>query len=167
MEIYNREVLETTHTFDLVPRTIEQQVTYIQDRSGGLAVIVATTSRAPDEQAPDEQALDKGVVGFGSLSFYRDRPGYRTSVENSVYVHHQHRGRGAGDLLIGGLIDRARAHGFHAMFARIADAQETSVQLHTKHGFRLVGIEKEVGRKFGQFRDVALMQLLLDGPAVR
>lgn len=147
-EIYNREVLETTHTFDLVPRTLEQQVAYIQDRSGGLAVIVAVTDT--------EQ-----IAGFGSLSFYRDRPGYRTSVENSIYVHRDHRGEGSGSLLLDALIDRARSHGFHAVFARIADAQETSMTLHKKHGFELVGIEREVGRKFGKFRDVALMQRLL------
>ena len=147
LEIYNREVLESTHTFDLIPRSLDEQVAYIRDRSGGLAVTVAE--------------IDGEIAGFGSLSFYRDRPGYRTTVENSVYVHRDHRRKGVGAALMSDLIERARAHGFHAMFARIADAQEASVELHRGLGFDLVGVEKEVGRKFGRFRDVAVMQLLL------
>jgi len=152
MAIYNREVLETAHTFDLVPRTLPEQVAYIRDRSGGLVVVVA------ESDGPEGSGE---IAGFGSLSFYRDRPGYRTSVENSVYVHEDHRAEGLGKQLMAELIQRARSHGFHAMFARIADAQAASMKLHENHGFELVGIEREVGRKFGKFRDVAVMQLLL------
>lgn len=148
MEIYNREVLETAHTFDLHPRTLEDQSRYIEDRSGGLIVLAAESD-------------DGEIVGFGSISFYRDRPGYRTSVENSVYVHPDHHREGVGSALLAALIENARAHGFHAMFARIVDAQEASVELHRRHGFEMVGIEREAGRKFGKFRDVALMQRLL------
>lgn len=148
MEIYNREVLETAHTFDLHPRTLEDQRRYIDDRSGGLVVLAA-------ENDAEE------IVGFGSISFYRDRPGYRTSVENSVYVSPDHHRSGVGSAVLGALVDNARIHGFHAMFARIVDAQEASVALHKRHGFEMVGIEREAGRKFGKFRDVALMQRLL------
>ena len=147
MEIYNREVLETAHTFDLHPRTLDEQRRYIEDRSGGLVVLVA-------------EDID-GIIGFGSISFYRDRPGYRTSVENSVYVRPDKQRTGVGSALLGALIENARSHGFHAMFARIVDAQEASVELHRRHGFEMVGIERQAGRKFGRFRDVALMQRLL------
>lgn len=145
--IYNREVEETTVTLDMTPRTVEEQRDYITERSGGLVVIVAV----------DQDT----VVGFGGLSFYRNRPGYRTSVEDSVYVHRGHVGRGVGSLVLGGLIEVAKIHGFHAMFARIVGPQEASVALHERHGFTLVGIEREVGRKFGRWHDVALMQILL------
>jgi len=148
MEIYNREVLETTHTFDLHPRTLDEQRRYIDDRSGGLVVLVAESD-------------DGRVMGFGSISFYRDRPGYRTSVENSVYVHPDHHRAGVGSALLAALIENARTHGFHAMFARIVDSQEASVNLHRRHGFEMVGVEREAGRKFNKFRDVTLMQLLL------
>ena len=59
------------------------------------------------------------------------------------------------------LIQLARDHGYHSIMARIADAQDASITLHTKHGFELVGIEREVGRKFGRWLNVALMQRLL------
>ena len=98
--IYNREVTESTVTLDLVPRTLAEQRSYLAQRSGGLAVLVA------------EQ--DGDVVGFGSLSFYRDRPGYRTSVEDSVYVDRAHVGAGVGSTLLAGLLDVAADHGFHA-----------------------------------------------------
>ena len=148
MEIYNREVLETAHTFDLKPRSLDEQRRYIEDRSGGLVVLTAESD-------------DGDLLGFGSLSFYRDRPGYRTSVENSVYVHPDHHRAGVGSAILDALIETATVHGFHAMFARIVDAQEASVALHERLGFEMVGIEREVGRKFGKFRDVALMQRLL------
>lgn len=151
LQIYNREVLESTATFDLVPRTLAEQVRYITERSGGLDVIVAVDT--------DDSALT--VSGFGSLSFYRERPAYRTSVENSVYVDQNYRRKGVGDQIMTSLIERAIAHGFHAMFARIADAQTASVELHARHGFQLVGVEKEVGRKFGKWHDCAVMQRLL------
>ena len=145
--IYNREVEQSTVTLDLVPRTLDEQRSYIADRSGGLAVVVAE--------------LDDEVVGFASLSFYRDRPGYRTSVEDSVYVDRDHHGLGVGNELLGALIEQATIHGFHTIFARIIGPQEASVALHERHGFTLVGIERQVGRKFGRWHDVALLQKLL------
>ncbi len=147
LAIYNREVLESTVTMDLIPRELAEQEAYIEERSGGLVVLVAVS--------------DEEVIGFGSLSFYRDRPAYRTSVENSVYVHRDHQREGVGDRLLGELLERARTHGFHAVFARIAGPQEASMALHAKHGFELVGIERQVGRKFRQWHDVAVVQCLL------
>lgn len=151
LEIYNREVLESLVTLDLVPRTLHEQQTYLGSRRGALAVIVAELAEGDHHK----------IVGFASLSAFRDRPGYRTSVENSIYVHRDHHRIGIGTLLLAELITQARAHGFHALFARIANSQPASVALHEAHGFFLVGTEREVGRKFSQWLDVAVMQLLL------
>ncbi len=145
--IYNREVLESTVTMDMVARTVDEQAHWITARSGGLAVVVAE--------------IDGTIAGFGSLSFYRDRPGYRTSVEDSVYVERNHQGQGVGGAVLAALVDAARSRGFHAVFARIAGPQQASVALHKRHGFELVGIEREVARKFGRWHDVAVLQRLL------
>jgi L-amino acid N-acyltransferase len=145
--IYNVEVVESTVTFDLVPRTLAQQRSWQLARSGALTVVVAER--------------DGDIVGFGALSAYRDRPGYRTSVEDSVYVDRGTRGLGVGDALLTRLVDDARAHGFHAVFARIVGGHHASIALHRKHGFRVVGTEREVGRKFGQWLDVVLMEHLV------
>ena len=146
-EIYNREVEESTATLDLVPRTLEAQRHYLAERSGGLAVVVAE--------------IDGEIAGFGSLSFYRDRPGYRTSVEDSVYVDRNAQGQGVGHAVLGELVTLATNHGFHSVFARIVDQQPASMGLHERHGFSLVGVEREVARKFGRWHDVALLQKLL------
>ncbi len=146
-EIYNKQVTESTHTLDLVPRTVSEQQAWIEARSGGLAVLVAE--------------VEHTVVGFASLSFYRDRPGYNTSVEDSVYVAPGNQGRGIGAALLANLIETATNRGFHAMFARIVGPQQASVTLHERHGFEVIGVEREVARKFGRWHDVAIMQRLL------
>ncbi|MDP9006432.1 MAG: N-acetyltransferase family protein [Actinomycetota bacterium] len=148
--IYNREVTTSTVTFDLVPRSASEQRAWLQARSGAHAAVVAA-------------ADDGQVVGFGSLSPYRDRPAYRTTVEDSIYVHHDHRGSGVGSLLLEELLVVAAGHGFHTVIARIVGHHQASIALHRRLGFALVGVEREVGRKFGRWLDVAVMQRLLDG----
>ena len=146
-EIYNHEVLSSVATFDLVPKSLEEQREWLRDRSGALPCVVAIDT-------------DDAVVGWACLSKYRDRPAYGTSVEDSIYVHQSHQGHGVGNLLLAELTRLADEHGFHSIFARIAGENSPSISLHKKHGFELVGVEKEVGRKFGQWLDVTLMQRL-------
>lgn len=145
--IYNAEVTGSTVTFDLVPRSPEQQRLWLENHAGAHPAIVAVEGDT--------------VAGFGSLSPYRDRPAYSTTVEDSVYVHPDHRGQGVGRLLLEELVRLGTAHGFHSMMARIVGGHEVSIALHRACGFELVGIEREVGRKFGRWLDVALMQRLL------
>ena len=101
------------------------------------------------------------VVGFASLSPYRDRPAYATTVEDSVYVRSDQRGAGVGRLLLAELLDVAATRGFHTVMARIVGHHDASIALHRALGFEPVGIEREVGRKFGQWLDVMLMQRML------
>ena len=144
--IYNVEVETNTVNFDLRPRTLDEQRRWLIDRSGAHAVIVAETGDS--------------LAGFASLSPYKEKPAYNTSVENSIYVSREHQGTGVGSLLLDELCRLSDSHGFHAMFARIVGNHEASINLHRKHGFELVGVEREVGRKFGRWLDVALMQRL-------
>jgi L-amino acid N-acyltransferase YncA len=158
-EIYNREVETSTVTFDLVPRSLRQQRDWISARSGAFAVVVAETEAESETEAEAEG--QPAVTAFGSLSPYRDRPAYTTSVEDSVYVHRDHQGRGVGKLVLGELLRVATAHGFHAVFARIVGGHQASIGLHRALGFEIVGTEREVGRKFGQWLDVVVMERLL------
>jgi phosphinothricin acetyltransferase len=150
-QIYNYEVSNTTATFDLVPRSLDDQKQWIADRNGAFAAIVAV-------DATDEHG---DIVGFGSLSPYKERAAYRTSVEDSVYVRRDRNGQGIGKLILAELVRVAGVSGFHAMFARISATSDASIALHRSCGFELVGIEREVGRKFNKWLDVALMQALL------
>jgi phosphinothricin acetyltransferase len=151
-EIYNHEVLNTTATFDLVPRSLSDQEQWITARSGAFAALVAVDS---------EEASGRTVVGFGSLSPYKERAAYRTSVEDSVYVRRDRNGEGIGKRIVTELLQVATMSGFHAVFARISTVGQASMALHRSCGFELVGIEREVGRKFNRWLDVAIMQALL------
>jgi len=102
-----------------------------------------------------------GVIGFAALSTYRDRAGYRTTVENSVYVHRHHQQRGVGKLLLAALLDSARDSGFHTVIARIDSQSTGSLALHRSLGFVEVGVEREIGRKFGRWLDSIIMQRML------
>ncbi|MFP5322588.1 MAG: N-acetyltransferase family protein [Acidimicrobiia bacterium] len=146
--IYNHEVTTSWVTFDLVTRTVEEQAAWLDARSGALEVVVAE--------------VDGGeIAGFASLSPYRDRPAYRTTVEDSVYVHPDHRGEGVGRALLEEIVAVARERGFHAVIGRIVGGHTASIALHAAVGFEQVGVEREVGRKMGRWLDVVVMQLLL------
>jgi phosphinothricin acetyltransferase len=144
--IYNREVVGSTVTFDMVPRSADEQRLWLADHDGAHPAVVAVG--------------EGGVTGFGSLSPYRSRPAYNTTVEDSVYVDEAWRGRGVGAVLLGELVHVAQTHGFHTVMARIVGGHEASMRLHARCGFELVGVEREVGRKFGRWLDVVIMQRL-------
>ena len=146
-DIYNHFVSSSTAIFDLVPRTIDEQVQWIDEHSGGRPALVAV--------------VDGQVVGFGSLSPFRDRPAYATTVEDSVYLLDAYQGRNIGRQLLEELVRLAAANGFHSVIARIVGGNDASIKLHAACGFEIVGTEREVGRKFGRWLDVVEMQLML------
>ncbi len=146
--IYNAEVTGSTATFDLVPRSADEQSAWLIDHRGPHPAVVAV----------DERAI---VLGFGSLSAYRDRPAYATTVEDSVYVDGAHQGHGVGKSLLEELVTLATRHGFHSVVARIGGDNEASIALHRACGFRMVGVEREVGRKFNRWLDVSVLQRML------
>ena len=150
--IHNHYVIESTSLFDMVPRTLDDQVQWIDEHSGGHPAVVAV--------ARDEDGTER-VVGFGSLSPFRSRPAYATTVENSVYLLEDYQGRGIGRMVLEELIRLAELHGFHSVIARVAGNNDGSIALHAACGFELVGTEREVGRKFGRWLDVVEMQRLL------
>jgi L-amino acid N-acyltransferase YncA len=120
---------------------------WLEARSGAHAVIVA----------------DEGgdIVGFASLSPFRDRPAYNSTVEDSIYVRSDQRGKQVGHQLLEELVALAAQHGFHTVIARIVGGHEASIGLHRRLGFTEIGAEREVGRKFGTWLDVVVMQRML------
>ena len=147
MAIYNVEVENHTSTFDLVPRTIGEQRAWLAQRSGAFSAVIAS--------------IGGQVVGFASLSPYKERAAYRTTVENSVYVSRNHPRLGVGRILMEHVIGIAADSGFHSIMARIEASGTASRELHAACGFELVGVECEVGRKFNRWLDVAVMQRML------
>ncbi|MEN9804681.1 MAG: phosphinothricin N-acetyltransferase [Actinomycetota bacterium] len=169
--IYNHEVENTTATMDLVTRTLADQVEWLAARSGAFTALVAVR---PASAGADPRFVVAGtsagggtesdseeILGFASLSPYKERAAYRPTVEDSVYVRRDLARHGVGRILLEELIDRARSSGFHSMMARIEASGAASRGLHSACGFREVGIEREVGRKFNRWLDVVLMQKML------
>jgi len=146
--IYNHYVPISTTTYDLEPMSMEKRRRWFAGREPIHPVTVAC--RGED------------VVGWGSLHTFRNKPGYRFTVENSIYVHTDHQRTGVGSALLADQIERARQLGLHAIVAGIDAEQSASMALHFKHGFREVGAFPQVGRKFDRWLDAVFMQLILE-----
>lgn len=101
------------------------------------------------------------VVGFGTYVQFRTNDGYRSTVEDSLYVDPTRRGQRIGKALLTALIGRAQNHGHHIMVAGIDATNEVSIELHRSLGFTETGRMPEVGRKFGRWLDLVLMQKML------
>jgi len=146
LEIYNHVILNTTSVYSEEPHTLDMRLSWYRDRiANGFPVFVA-----------DE---DGRVAGFSSFGHFRVWPCYRYTVENSVYVHPDHRGKGLSKLLIQPLIDRAREMGMHTMIAGIDADNVVSYRLHQSFGFVEVAHFREVGFKFGRWLDLKFMEL--------
>jgi L-amino acid N-acyltransferase YncA len=149
LEIYNDAVLHTTATYDEEPRTLaDRQAWLAEHKADGYPVFVAEDDRGR-------------VIGWSSLSRYRDRRGYRFTTENSVYVGAGWRGQGVGRALMVPLIAGARERAFHVILAGIDATNEASLRLHAAFGFERVAHLHEVGFKFGRWLDVIYLELRL------
>lgn len=100
------------------------------------------------------------VLGYAYAGRYRSRVGYQGTVETSVYVHPDQRGRRVGQALLGSLIQACMALELRQMVAVIVDSDDTagSIRLHERLGFKRVGVFEKVGRKFGREVDTHLLQ---------
>jgi L-amino acid N-acyltransferase YncA len=108
--------------------------------------------------------IDGRLAGYAYATLYRTRPGYRFTLEDSVYVHPDLAGRGAGRALLAALVARCEAQGFRQLVAVIGDsANAASIGLHSALGFREAGVLRSVGFKHGRWVDSVLMQRAL-GP---
>ncbi|HYE32218.1 MAG TPA: GNAT family N-acetyltransferase [Methylomirabilota bacterium] len=150
LAIYNDAVLSTTATYDYEPRTLEHRIAWFEDHAQqGYPIFVV-------------EGDSNEVLGWGSLSRFHDRPGYRFTTENSIYVAAPHRGKGVGKALLRALIAAARAKGLRCVIAIIDADNAASIHLHAQHGFFEVGRFQKVGFKFGRWLDVVYMELLFD-----
>lgn len=115
-------------------------------------------------------AQGDNVIGYAYAAQFRDRAAYAFACEDSIYIAADARGRGVGKALLERLIVDAEAAGFRQMLAVIGGSEPASVALHAALGFEPIGRMKSVGRKFGRWLDVDLMQLALgegdDAPPV-
>jgi phosphinothricin acetyltransferase len=109
-----------------------------------------------------EHIHSKKIAGYADYSSFRQITGFKHTVEHSVFIHPDFTRQGLGKLLMQALIDHAKSSGIHVMVAAIDHENQASMVLHEKLGFVQTGYMPQVGQKFGQWRDLVLMQLLLD-----
>jgi phosphinothricin acetyltransferase len=144
--LYAHHVLHGFGTFEEVPPPPEELALRMAGVEGrGLPWLLAEAEGA--------------LLGYAYATPYRDRSGYRFSVEDSVYVAPAAQGRGAGRALLDGLIERCTRLGFRQMIASIGDSGNApSVRLHEVCGFEHRGRLLGVGFKHGRWLDVVWMQ---------
>lgn len=147
--IYNEAITNTTATFDLEPKTVENRLEWFRSHGPRHPILVAD--------------LDGKVTGWGSISEWSDRCAYSDTGESSFYVAPEYRGMGIGRMLKKAVLDEARRLKYHTIMARIAGESAASIHLNEEFGFVKVGTLKEVGRKFGRLIDVHMYQLLVNG----
>jgi|GEM_PF-258071 len=156
-EIYDREVLHGTCTFDTQVKTHDERHDWLaQHLSPKYPAIVAVDATRPNH-----------VLGWATLSPWSTRCAYARAAENSVYVRESARGMGVAKALMRELVLAARANRVGVILARVVEGNPLSLKLHERCGFQTIGIMRRVGEKFGQTLDVRLMDLHLDGYARR
>jgi L-amino acid N-acyltransferase YncA len=144
--IYDAAVRHGTASFEIdPPDDKEMRRRYEALRAGGYPYVVAEAGGL--------------IMGYAYAGPYRDRPAYRWSIEDSVYIAQQSQRRGLGRALLEQLIADAQKAGFRQMIAVIGDsANAASIELHRAAGFRTVGTFDHIGIKFGRWLDTVLMQ---------
>ena len=145
--IWNPEAVGSLSTTQTRPRSAAAQRAWLARHTDDYPVVVA--------------AEGDDVLAFGALRPYRPSAAYRRTVEDSVYVRADQRGRGLGGLVLEGLIELARARGHRSILARVTAVNAPSLRLHERHGFVRVGLEREVAWKLGRWLDVVVLQRLL------
>jgi L-amino acid N-acyltransferase YncA len=141
--------MNTTASYDYEPNTLEQRTQWFDHHAhDGLPILVAVNPA-------------DAVVGWGSLSKFRDRIGYQYTLEHSVYVAADRRGQGIGSLMLQSLIDTACAMGKHVLIGGVDASNEASLRLHRAYGFEEVARFKQVGYKFNRWLDVIFFQRFL------
>ncbi|HRS38531.1 MAG: GNAT family N-acetyltransferase [Bacteroidota bacterium] len=146
LEIYNESVLHSTATFDTDPRSPEKQLEWFNRHKANHPVLVAED--------------DGKIAGWASLSPWSDRCAYDSTVEVSVYLAPEQRGKGLGFQLLQQVTEAGRKAGNHTVISRISSDNLASIRIHEKAGYSTVGTMKEVGFKFGRFLDVVMMQIV-------
>ncbi|CAD1796290.1 phosphinothricin acetyltransferase [Xanthomonas arboricola] len=153
LDIFNDAIATSTALYDYRPRPPESMVGWFATkRAGGFPVIGV-------------EAADGSLMGFASYGTFRAWPAFKYSVEHSVYVHRDHRGKGLGRLLLQGVIAAAEQRGVHVLVGGIDASNQASIALHEQFGFTHAGTVREAGFKFGRWLDLAFYQRILATPA--
>lgn len=152
LEIFNDAILNTTSLYDYNPWTMDTMKSWFEMKK--------------EHNFPVIGIVDKKnrLLGFGTYSAFRIRPAYKYTVENSLYVHKEFRGKGLGKILLDEIIKNAVSQNYHCIVGVIDSSNTTSISLHKSFGFNFSGRIEQVGYKFNCWLDVDFYQLILKTP---
>jgi len=149
-EIYNEQVVDGVSTLDLSPRTAEDRRTWLHVHNTGNHPLVVCTDGGD------------AVLGYASLSPYREKEAFCTTVELSIYVAPEARRRGVATYLMQYLLDWAADDPeTHHVVSVVTGGNEASCRLHEKFGFTCIGVQHEVAMKFGRWLDIIYYEKLV------
>jgi L-amino acid N-acyltransferase YncA len=151
-DIFNDAIANTTALFEYAPRTSEVMGAWFAARAAGGFPVIGLE---------DEGGT---LAGFATYGTFRAFPAFKYSVEHSVYVHRDHRGRGHGRRLLAEIVARAQSDGRHLVVGGIEAGNTASIALHESLGFTHAGTIREAGFKFGRWLDLAFYQRHLPTP---
>ncbi|MFT4020256.1 MAG: GNAT family N-acetyltransferase [Acinetobacter sp.] len=154
LDIFNEAIANSTALYDYQPRTADSIHNWFATKKQHNFPVIG---------AIDETGQ---LLGFASWGAFRAFPAYKYTIEHSIYIQHEQRGRGLGKLLLQALIERAKqSDQIHVMIGCIDASNVASIRLHEKLGFHHAGTFKQVGFKFGDWLDAAFYQLILNTPS--
>jgi len=152
MAIFNEAILHSTALYDYNPRTMEVMLSWWSDKQKGNYPVIGIFNPA------------NLLLGFATYGSFRIRPAYKYTVEHSVYVRADQRGKGLGTLLLKEIVKKAKEQDYHVLIGGIDASNKESIMLHEKEGFTFCGILHQTGYKFGRWLDLAFYELILSTP---
>jgi len=153
MAIFNHEILNSTGLYEYQPRTLETVQAWFRAKHSGRFPVIGAI------------ADDGTLAGFASYGPFRSFPAYKYSVEHSVYVRADQRGRGVGRRLLQEVLAAAQREDYHMVIGGIDAENTASIRLHVSVGFTPCARIRHAGFKFGRWLDLAFYQYLLPTPA--
>lgn len=152
LDIFNEAIENSTALYDYKPRSLESMKSWFSAKDQGNFPVVGIENEQGE------------LLAFGSFGTFRAWPAYKYTVEHSVYVHKDQRGKGLGKQVMLALIQAAKQRDIHVLMGAIDATNEGSIALHKGLGFQHVGTLPEVGFKFGRWLDLVFYQLRMDRP---
>ncbi|MCW8329897.1 N-acetyltransferase family protein [Photobacterium sp. SDRW27] len=152
LDIFNDAILNSTALYDYQPRTMGNMAEWFELKDKAHYPVVGVVDN------------NGQLMGFASYGRFREQPAFKYTIEHSIYIHHEFRGKGLAKELMSRLVLKAKQQDYHVMIGAIDLENKGSILLHQKLGFTHTGTINQAGYKFGRWLDLGLFQLILNTP---